>query len=165
MKTIKSKLELVDIMGEGFHYIAEVKINGKKGMLIVDSGASRSVFDKERFKTFKAKTKQTLSPMQSAGAGGTISDMQITIVKNITFFQKLNIKNYLIALADLSHINNVLTTFKKQPIDGVIGSDILKTYGAIVDFAKCTITLNFDEKKINKANADYIKAVRKNINV
>ena len=38
-------LQLLPIENDGFHLMVEVEINGKKANLVVDTGASRTVFD------------------------------------------------------------------------------------------------------------------------
>lgn len=158
-------MELMDIMGEIKHHIVPCKINGKTGKLLVDTGASKTVFDTQRFKRFKHKGKICLAPAPSAGAGGSINGMQITILKNVTVLKNASIKNYLVALADLSHINNLFTSFKTEPVDGVLGNDFLISHGATIDFANDSIQLNFDEKKINKINLDNANKMKKIINI
>ena len=37
--------QLLDIEGEGFHVMIKGKINGREANFLVDTGASRSVFD------------------------------------------------------------------------------------------------------------------------
>ena len=49
---------------------------------------------------------------------------------------KLKIKNYKTILLDLSHVNNSYKQIKIKPIDGVLGSDILHKYKAVIDYGK-----------------------------
>ena len=46
------KLEIVPIEDDGYHIFIEAFINGKKARLLIDTGASRTVFDAERIKAF-----------------------------------------------------------------------------------------------------------------
>lgn len=165
MKKIKEKLELMNIMNEMIHHIATCKINGKSGRLLVDTGASKTVFDKDRFKRFKHKGKICLSPSPTAGAGGPLSNIQITILKNMNVLKKVNIKNYLVALTDLSHLNNLFTSLKAKPIDGVLGNDFLVSHGATIEFSNNSITLEYDEKKISKNNLDAYNKIKKFVNL
>ena len=54
MKT-KIILKILRIDKGGYHIAVNAKINSKIALLIVDTGASRSVFDKERIKRFLNK--------------------------------------------------------------------------------------------------------------
>lgn len=161
MKKIKTKLELMNIMDEIFHHIVPCKINGKNGRLLVDTGASKTVFDVERLKKFNHKGKTPMAMSPSAGAGGILNGMQIIILKNMNILKKINAKNYLVALTDLSHINHLFTSLKGEAIDGVLGNDFLINYGATIDFAKNSVEFNFDEKKMNKKHLENMMKIKK----
>ncbi len=47
---IEIPLEFIPIEDDGYHLMIEGKINGNKVRLLVDTGASRSVFDHDRLK-------------------------------------------------------------------------------------------------------------------
>jgi len=42
---------------------------------------------------------------------------------------------------DLMHINMALTEHKTQPINGIIGADVLQKYGAIINYKDKTLYL------------------------
>lgn len=151
------------MMGESYHYIVAIKVNNKKGVLLVDTGASRTVFDKTRFERFKVKEKKANSPMSPVGLGGQVQT-DITILKNLKI-DKLEAKNYLVAVTDLGHINHMFVSLKQEPIDGVLGSDFLKKYRAIIDLRKLEMLLEFNPKEVEKQTKEYIKNVRQHLNV
>src|SRR5688572_9681579 len=103
-KNIKIKLTELCIMNELYHHIVTVEINKVKGILLIDSGASRTMFDTERFKNFNSISKECQSPMNPSGIGGQVQ-ANLTCLPEIKI-DKLIIKNYPIGLIDLSHINN-----------------------------------------------------------
>ena len=45
-------------------------------------------------------------------------------------------KKLKLVLFDLGHVNEALTAHKTQPVDGIIGADILKKAKAIIDYDK-----------------------------
>jgi len=49
------KLELLPIEEDGYHIFVEAFINSGKARLLVDTGASRTVFDEVRIKAFLDK--------------------------------------------------------------------------------------------------------------
>ena len=63
-------IEILPIEDDGFHLMLKAKINGKKANLIIDTGASRTVFDEILIKDFLPKayddfeTNEKLSQME-----------------------------------------------------------------------------------------------------
>ena len=49
---IEVPLQLLDIEGEGFHVMVKGTIHGKEANFLIDTGASRSVFDPKTIATF-----------------------------------------------------------------------------------------------------------------
>ena len=49
---IEVPLQLLDIEGEGFHIMVKGKIHGKEANFLIDTGASRSVFDPKTISNF-----------------------------------------------------------------------------------------------------------------
>jgi len=68
MKTVL-KLEIVFIENGG-HLLTKVLINGKKAMLVVDTGASTTVFDKTEIKKY-VKEKMVVSKGHNSTGLGT----------------------------------------------------------------------------------------------
>jgi hypothetical protein len=46
MRTIPVPLKLIDLQDDGFHLLVEIVVFKQKLLAVVDTGASRSVFDK-----------------------------------------------------------------------------------------------------------------------
>ena len=49
---IEIPIQLLDIEGEGFHIMVKGMIHGKEASFLIDTGASRSVFDPKTITTF-----------------------------------------------------------------------------------------------------------------
>ncbi|MFK7783275.1 retropepsin-like aspartic protease [Psychroserpens sp.] len=115
------------------HFEIIAKINGQKGLFILDTGASSSCVGFEGVKTFKLEA--TDSDIKAAGAGAT--DMLTQISKS----NKLNIGQWkrekvALILFNLTHVNTALTSHNSKPVDGIIGADILKKGKAVIDYEK-----------------------------
>jgi predicted aspartyl protease len=65
----KLKLKLLNIDGDGFHLQASIKINGKAALVIVDTGASRTVFDKTEIRKYLKKEEIEEHDKLSTGLG------------------------------------------------------------------------------------------------
>ncbi|HVA98908.1 MAG TPA: clan AA aspartic protease, partial [Bacteroidia bacterium] len=62
-------------------------------------------------------------------------------------FGDLEIKKQPVLLLDLSHVNTSYESIGLKPIDGVLGSDLLLKYDAIIDYKKCELRLTNKTKK------------------
>ena len=131
----KLPLEFIPIEDDGYHLIIEGKINGNKVRLLVDTGASRSVFDHDRIK--EALNLESLELKEtdklSTGISSNAIKSHYTKFKSLEFGELL-IKDYKAVILEMSHVNKSYQELDLQPIDGVIGSDILKKYDAVIDY-------------------------------
>lgn len=115
------------------HFEIIAKINGKKGLFILDTGASNSCVGFEGITTFKLKA--TESDIKAAGAGAT--DMQTQISKrNRLKIGKWKKEKVALILFNLTHVNTALTNHNSKPVDGIIGADVLKKGKAVIDYEK-----------------------------
>ncbi|MBK7570590.1 MAG: hypothetical protein IPI10_02835 [Bacteroidetes bacterium] len=60
---------------------------------------------------------------------------------------ELKIEHFHAILLDLSHVNASYEKMGYSQIDGVLGSDVLNEYNAIIDYKKRKITLSKKKKK------------------
>ena len=112
------------------HYLIEAKVNGVKGRFILDTGASNSCICTSLEDKFKVISKESKEKASSAN-----SEMTHTMISKSNMIQidkwedKINLISF-----DMSHINNALSQKKIDPIDGIIGADILKKSKSILDY-------------------------------
>ena len=112
------------------HFLIEAKINGAKGRFILDTGASNSCICMSLENKFKVISKESKEKASSANSEMT----QTKISKSNTIqIGKWENKMNLITF-DMSHINNALGKKQINPIDGILGADILKKSKAILDY-------------------------------
>ena len=122
------------------HFTIILKINKVKGVFILDTGASSSFVDlklKEKY-NFKLET----SKMETNGAG---PEKLITLVSknNSIKVGGWACEKFQIALIDLSNINNLFKSVGTDPVDGIIGADILKKGNTIIDYEKKYLYLKY----------------------
>ena len=142
----KIPITILNIENEGFHLLINVKINNKKALLIIDTGASSTVFDKEKIKKFAAEKEFISNDKLSTGLGTNSMKSEKTVLKKI-IFGELELKKQPVLLLDLSHVNTSYESIGLKPIDGVLGSDLLLKYDAIIDYKKCELRLTNKTKK------------------
>ena len=115
------------------HFEIIAQINGKKGLFILDTGASNSCVGFDEISKFNLLTEET--DHKAAGAGTTEIDTQIS-KKNTLKIGDFKLSKVNLVLLDLSHINNALKKQSAKEINGIIGADILEKGKAVIDYNK-----------------------------
>ena len=146
------KLKILKIDNDGFHLAVSTKINGKKANMVVDTGASRTVFDQERIKKFLKEEEVQQMDKLSTGLGTNSMKSQMVTLNNFSL-GKIEFENYHSVLLDLSHVIHSYEQIGLAPVEGVIGSDVLLNCNAIIDYSKKTLVLtSIAKKKKSKRN-------------
>ncbi len=113
------------------HFEVKAKINNVKGYFILDTGASNSCVSIDLAEKFHLELED--SETKAAGAGAIGMETKVSS-KNSIQLKTWSYKNFNLVLLDLSHVNTALTEHNAQPVDGIIGADILNKGDAIIDY-------------------------------
>jgi len=115
------------------HFEIKASINGIKGKFILDTGASSSCVGFEAIERFNLKVKD--SEIKAVGAGASDMMTKISNSNNLRIgkWQKNRVA---LILFNLSHVNTGLVNHNAEPVDGIIGADILKKGKGIIDYEK-----------------------------
>lgn len=137
-------LILLNLQNEGFHLLVDVIVFDKSFRAVLDTGASKTVFDKTTVEDHIDPHLLKLSDQLSTGLGTNTME---SYTLSIPDFQigELHLKNYEVAALDLSTINIAYQQLEMEPVLGVIGGDLLHEYGAIIDYKKNLLGLNLPE--------------------
>lgn len=139
-------LKLIELEENNFHLVLEGKLaDGKKIFWIVDTGASKTVFDSSLEDYYKLVEAGSHEQYQSAGISVGMVETRVGSIDKMKM-GKLKIKNLKVALIDLSHVNEIYRKYRDIQIAGLLGSDIMKAYGCIIDYQQATIA--FMKKKL-----------------
>jgi predicted aspartyl protease len=115
------------------HFEIKAILNGVEGNFIVDTGASNSCVGFEAVDKFSLFAQD--SDVKAAGAGATDMLTQLS-QKNAIQIGSWSRKRISLVLFDLNHVNAALIAHHAEPVDGIIGADILKRGKAIIDYEK-----------------------------
>lgn len=136
-------LEIVPIEEDGFHIFIQARINGRKARFLLDTGASRSVVDKDRIRSFFRNTEPQLEKIEKFSTGlGTNSMESNTLILDILSFGRKSFRKYRTVALDLSHVNESYTLLGMRKIDGVLGGDLLLRMKAAIDYHHKIMTIN-----------------------
>ena len=130
---IEIPLQLLDIEGEGFHIMVKGTIHGKEANFLIDTGASRSVFDPKTIATFIDDIQFEKKEGMTAGVGS--SDLESSTFVIDTFsVGDLEIHDYEAVALDLENIHEMYDKLGLPHIDGILGGDLLRHYRAVVNY-------------------------------
>lgn len=122
--------ELVELEPESFHMLVDATINDEPVKLIVDSGASRSVFDKsyDSGKRIKGISDTVAVGFMSDNVNIELASIPSLIVAGVKF------KDFPIALADLSSLRELYKSITGLNVAGLLGCDFLVQNVSSVNF-------------------------------
>lgn len=133
-------IRFVEIDGTGVHLAVSGFVNGNLANILIDTGASQTVFDKNRIHLFSDDTELEKAEKLSKGLGtDSMEGYQFQIKQFI--LGDLLIDDYGLVALDLSHINASYQELELAPIDMVLGGDFLKKYAAEIDYEKAELRL------------------------
>ncbi len=133
-------LQLINLQGDGFHLLVEVVVYGQNFKAVLDTGASKSAFDKEIIESLAVDGIIHMPDQHAIGLGTT------TMERYVAHFAELKIgdliiKDYEAPVFDLSAVKYAYEQLNLPPVIGVIGGDILMDYHAKIDYESLTLVL------------------------
>ncbi len=139
MKNIKIPLRLINLNDDGFHLLVEVVVFKKKHFAVLDTGASRSVFDKALLEAHLPTEEMVNEDINAATLFTSTTTIQATIP--VWKIGKLKLKKYEAVAFDLQSVSDTYQQFGHPPISCIVGGDILMEYKAVIDYKKLTMVL------------------------
>ena len=108
--------------------------------MLIDTGASRTVFDKTRIEKFASV--QNLKASEKLSTGLETNSMQShSVIINKLRIGDYTVEHYEAILLDLTLVNESYHKLGLPEIDGVLGSDILFECKAKIDYEKKALIL------------------------
>jgi hypothetical protein len=123
-----------------YHLFVRGAINGRKYDLLIDTGASHTVFDATLIP--EAPAGETAAGHEIQSAGIQAGELKSSI-GHIQKFKLGDLKRnkWTVVLIDLTHVNNLYQKFSDKRVAGLIGSDFLLRHKAIIDYKKRELVL------------------------
>ncbi len=137
---IKLPIQVVELEEQNFHPVISSEINGRKGNWVIDTGASKTVFDKNRPDDYNLLDEE--DEIYSASVSDQPMSTSLAELKSLRM-EKLNVTGFKVAVIDFTHINQLYRKAGGPEICGLIGSDFLIKYSAVINFKKKLLTLRF----------------------
>ncbi|RZK50475.1 MAG: hypothetical protein EOO99_02220 [Pedobacter sp.] len=136
MKSIVVPIKIISLENDSFHLLVEIVVFKETHWAVLDTGASRSVFDKN----FMEKHLPILR-IEEESQAATIFSTNQTVVGEIPSWQigRLTLSNYTAIGLDLSGVSDTYQTLGHPAIKAIIGGDILMQNHAKIDYKKATL--------------------------
>jgi len=114
--------------------VLDIQIYGKPFIVVLDTGASKTAFDKTLLQALEDALLVDSDEL-SSGLGTNTMVSSTAIIPNL-IIGDLRIPNHKVAVLDLSAINNAYRQMNHPEVLGVLGGDILMKYKAVIDYGK-----------------------------
>jgi len=135
MKITEIPLTILRIESDGFHLLTHGLINGKAAAFLIDTGASRTVFDLKGIRDFIPDQEFEENERLSTGLGTNTMESQVALIEALQF-GSLIIPDYTAIIIDLQHVNQSYDMLGLPEINGILGGDILLTYKCVINYKK-----------------------------
>lgn len=158
-------LHYVPIEDDGYHLQITGGVNGRCVRLVVDSGASRTIFDSHRIHHLTDTSRQTVANLQAHGLGEEISSYLLQ-ADSLQIGDTL-IHQYTCVMVDLQPLNALFQAIDAPGIHGILGGDLLVTLNGIINYKKNTLKLagkNYPLKRLSFDDGSFHLMVQVNLN-
>ena len=128
-------INILIIEQDGFHLQVNILINNKPARFLIDTGASKTVFDINIISNFIEDIKPEAQEALFTRLG---TRTMLSHKAKINQFKigELEILDFDAVLLDLSHVNQSYGQLGLPNIQGVLGGDLLLKYNAVINYAE-----------------------------
>ena len=134
------KFKLVALEPDNYHIVAKASIEGHPLNVIIDTGASHSCFDLDFVRQLSPEISMEDNDGLNVGVGTSDFESKLSTIQNLRLGRFL-LKQYDIVLLDMSNINQAYEMMHKPLIHGILGSDFLMKYKAVIDYGERVLVL------------------------
>ncbi len=123
----------------GVHQLVNIQINGLPARMLIDTGASHTVFCQRRIHYFAAKFPYQDPTFHAMGMGENF-EAYVLPVRSFTV-GKIQIPHYEVIMSDLTLLEQLFGRLIEGPVHGVLGGDLLTLPGSLISFRKQLLRL------------------------
>jgi hypothetical protein len=132
---IEIPLQIIELEHENYHILIEGSFeDGTPSCWIIDTGASKTVLDKNLSSYYENLDSDDLEDYQSAGINQGMMETSVGKLTHLRFGD-LRIAGQKVALIDLNHVNEIYGKYTTYRIAGLLGGDILMQHQCKIDYA------------------------------
>ena len=125
-------LKIKDDIRDGYQIFCRVHIKNKEFRMLVDTGASMTIFDVKKLKDI-SNNNPKINDNNLISVGSNNVDSQIIMINELKIGDIL-LKDYEVLLIDLDSLNSGSKKNGNPLIHGILGGDILNNCNAIINY-------------------------------
>ncbi len=137
---VELQLQVVELEKNNFHILVESTVNNETIYWIIDTGASKSVFDINLDDLYQPIEPDPEEEFKSAGIN--LGPIDTKLGKVSLKIGSIEINNLSVALINMEHISEIYKKYSDQKIGGLLGGDVLEAYGCCINYREKTISFN-----------------------
>lgn len=118
------------------HITVSLQVNGKPCVFLVDTGGGATLIDISKKDLYQLEPQAVRD--YAAGIGSASPLVRTTGVFGINGTE---IRNDSLFLMDISYVNAEFRKTRSRRVDGVLGTDFLERYHAVIDYSRLTLYL------------------------
>ncbi len=131
---IEIPIEFINLQDRGYHIAVRCKVNEFDNLLLlIDTGASNSVFDIEHIAFSKHEVNPVPEEIISSGFNSEIEKIFLGKIEDLVLGD-IQITFNPALFTSLSHVNSVYTDLDIERLSGIIGGDFLRKHSAVIDY-------------------------------
>ncbi len=119
------------------HLELDAVVNGHQARMLVDTGASATVIDRAAADRWNVARQVVEGEALGCVTFGSVESATLDQLK----LSDLEMKDVAVTVLDLTPINAGLEHKKAEPIDGIIGSDLMVKRDAVIEYASSILHL------------------------
>ncbi|MEI6576215.1 MAG: retropepsin-like aspartic protease [Bacteroidota bacterium] len=141
-------IRLLKVEEDGFHLMCTATVHGHPINMLIDTGASRTVFDSNRLQELIQFDPKSIKQNEqlSTGIGTNTLESQVVTLTELNLGGAI-LKNYTAVMIDMAPVNETYMKIGLPAIEGVLGGDILVKGKAMIDYKKCLLKLTLRKRK------------------
>ena len=124
------------------HITASLSVNGKPCIFLIDTGGGATLIDKSKKYKFGLEASKTGDYAAGIGSVSALTKTSATLQIN-----GYDIETEDLYLMDISYINSEFRKNHARQVDGVLGTDFLDKYKAIIDYSMCKLFLKIRKEE------------------
>lgn len=124
------------------HITTTLSVNGKPCIFLIDTGGGTTLIDKSKKYKFGLEASKTGD--YAAGIGSVFALTKTSATLQINGYE-IDEKN--LYLMDISYINSEFRKNHARQVDGVLGTDFLDKYEAVIDYSRCKLFLKIRKEE------------------
>lgn len=124
------------------HITATLSVNGKPCIFLIDTGGGATLIDKSKKYKFGLEASKTGDYAAGIGSVSALTKTSATLQINGYEIEEKNLY-----LMDISYINSEFRKNHARQVDGVLGTDFLDKYEAVIDYSRCNLFLKIRKEE------------------